>query len=130
MYPLGRAQIWNSHDMSMNAELQATLDAALATLLADLTAAQTAYHDALVGEGEEQAPRGKYAQVLPAGTWAALGMAAPNIGCTVWVDEYVGDDGLGWLLNAEAVDGGVTYRRVMQRGNETWREQAWAEVPA
>lgn len=120
--------------MSMSAELQATFDAALATLLADLTAAQEASKATLAGPLDtdgKQAARNKYAQVLPGADWTPLGMETPKLdGCSVWVDEYVGSEGVGWVLNAEAVDGKTTYRRVMQSGPETWREQDWVEVPA
>lgn len=109
----------------MPPEQQAPLDSAFAALLADLATAQEAYCMTLVDE----APRNTYLQIPPGGDWSALGLATPTA-FTAWVDEYVAADGCGFVLVAEAVVDGVTYRKVQQVGSEPWRDRDWTEVAA
>ena len=46
------------------------------------------------------------------------------------INVYDGPEGRGWEAVIEMVDGGQLWRRVVNSGPETWREQPWQVVEA
>ena len=64
----------------------------------------------------------------PHPTWESLGILPKKCLARYSCDCYEGPKGHGWVLNAETVVDGTTYRRAVNVGPETWREQEWREV--
>lgn len=66
--------------------------------------------------------------------WASLGVSAEAMataraaGVTAQVHEYEGPKGRGWELELRLVRDGVTWRKVLHSGPETWRERDWEAV--
>ena len=56
--------------------------------------------------------------------WAGNGFG--NTPFQLAIDVYDGPAGMGFTVTIETIDGGATWRRVVQSGPETWREQAWS----
>ena len=65
-----------------------------------------------------------WADVKERGKPTALPIPA-NIAC--WVDVYDGPRGQGFVVNYEAVRNGVLFRKAVNIGPETEREQDWTE---
>jgi len=67
--------------------------------------------------------------------WASVGVGAAALasgrasGVTSHVHEYEGPNGRGWELELRLLRDGVTWRKVMHSGPETWRERDWHVVP-
>lgn len=62
--------------------------------------------------------------------WLGAGVTkAERAGLSMRVDEYRGPLGDGWCLVVERLVGAERFVRVVHRGPEAWREQAWSEKP-
>ena len=62
--------------------------------------------------------------------WDDLGIEPPPTGYDSWVDVYEGPEGIGYVVNYEIEKGKVLYRKAVNFGPQTYREQDWTEVPA
>lgn len=66
--------------------------------------------------------------------WAAVGVDPADVsagrmsGARTWVHVYDGPSGRGWELEILLTRGGETWRRVVHRGPETWRERGWERI--
>ena len=55
-------------------------------------------------------------------------VAAPPAGYDSWVDVYDGPQGVGYVTWYEIKKGKDLYRKAINVGPETWREQDWTAV--
>lgn len=63
-------------------------------------------------------------------SWADEGHSFPSRSFSVTVDVYDGPRGQGYTLTGQFFDAGLLWRRVINVGPETEREQAWqSSVP-
>lgn len=135
-------------------QTRATIDSRLVGKLAAIAARQDAFYHAAVGADMHGTPieRRKYAQVLlshtlvpsdgmallpdrrmehpsdQAETGADLGIPAVPTMETLEVHCYDGPQGVGYVVFASAVLGGRLWRRAINVGPETWREDGWRDV--
>lgn len=56
-----------------------------------------------------------------------LGVKQP---CSISISPYEGPNGWGFELRAKVIDQGITYQRVINYGDEDYREQAWTKLPS
>lgn len=91
-----------------------------------ITAAQAAYRSE---HGKfRQARSGRDAELQALGLSGATLALARSAGTTANIHEYVGPNGVGWELELQLVRDGVTLRRVVHVGPETWRDLPWTSV--
>ena len=76
-----------------------------------------------------QARSGKDAEWTAMGVGAAALASGRAVGVKSSVHEYDGPLGRGWELELVLLRNGVTWRKVIHTGPETWRELDWTVVP-
>ena len=59
----------------------------------------------------------------------SLGLLPPPAGWTYWIDVYESPTGPGYQVCYEVRRGQKTFRKVVNVGPETLRDQDWTEVP-
>lgn len=52
----------------------------------------------------------------------------PPAGWDEWVDVYEGPQGIGYVVNYEVQRAGKPFRKAINQGPETFRDQDWEEV--
>lgn len=59
-------------------------------------------------------------------TYSDFGLILPaKMPCSISISPYQSPAGWGFELRARVIDGGVKYQRVMNYGDEAWREKEW-----
>lgn len=101
---------------TLDARKQDAADAALATLADALRQRQAGVKGAL----------GRYRSCLLSRDWGTWEEHKPDAAVvTAWVGDYLGPDGVGYLIYGEVTDGGERWQRRINAGPETYRTQAW-----
>lgn len=122
------------------ADVRATADTAIATFLPTLATKQAAYltrtggrtywqgletHVTTPTGGTSTAPTLTRKPTDQAESWADEGYSIPSRSFSFAVNVYNGPSGHGYELTCQFKDAGGTWRRVVNVGLETYREQPW-----
>lgn len=124
-------------------EIRAAIDTLLVACIVEVETKQQQYkaaqdrhwqglrtHSTIPADGADTIPDRLH--IKPSGvtaSWDEMGANLVTTKSCLTVDEYQGPQGAGWVLTAMVRLGGVLWQRAIQRGPETWREQAWQPVP-
>lgn len=133
------------------AGLEAKCDTILLDLVTILATKQSNYRDKVIGDGDNAKPRNKYWQgiripaTLPSDgnklapdktlkpsdqseTWEDEAITLPaSMECSVAVDIYDGPNGLGYVVRGEIEIANKKWIKIINIGNETYRNQDWTQ---
>lgn len=122
------------------ADVRVQADTAIATFLPTLTTRQAAYlartggrtywqgletHVTTPTGGTSAAPTLTRKPTDQAESWSDEGHSVPSRSFSFTVNVYKGPSGHGYELVCQFLDAGGRWRRVVNVGPETWREQPW-----